>query len=199
MSFTEIYEIIFRSLLIILGIYYIFKHQFKILFTIIFIFALSYLSFSIDKILNIKIDTFSNLIYLFIIFSSIYLGGSLKYYDKYKNWDRYIHVMSGICFVGFGIAIIGMTPGIELMIMLLFGFTFSITIHVFWELLEYISDCLFKSNAQRWQKHHDSINHISPKSLQPAGLVDTMNDTICCLIGATLATVVWWLLLYYSF
>jgi hypothetical protein len=195
MLFTEIYEIIFRCLLIIIGIFYMFKKQFKIMLSLIFIFALSYLSFFIKKFFSINIDTLSNFIYLIIIFNSIYLGGSLKYYDKYKNWDRSIHALSGISFVGFGIAIIRITPSIKLIIVLLFGFTFSITIHVIWEVLEYISDCLFQSNAQRWQLHHNSINHKPSKSLQPAGLVDTMNDSICCIIGSALATVVWGLLL----
>lgn len=195
MNFTDIYEIIFRFILIAVGIYHILKLQFKTSLSIIMIFVLSFLSFFLNKIFLIKIDAFSNLIYLIITFMAMYLGSSLKFYDKFKNWDRYIHALSGIAFVGFGIAIAFSEPDIKKNIALTLGFTFSITIHVLWEVLEYISDCLFHGNAQRWQVNHDSINHVSPKAIQPAGLVDTMNDTICCIIGSGFAIGGWWFLL----
>jgi len=126
---------------------------------------------------------------------ALYLGSSLKFYDKYKNWDRYIHSLSGIAFVGFGIATVYNDSGISRFSVLLLGFTFSVTIHVFWEIIEYIIDCLFQGNAQRWQINHNSVNHVSPKAIQPAGLVDTMNDLICCVIGSGLATIVWMFIL----
>ncbi len=192
MNFTDIYEIIFRCILIAFGIYHIFKRQIKIVATVVMIYVLSYLSFFINKLFDIKIDTLSNLIYLIILLMAMYLGSSLKFYDKYKNWDRYIHTLSGVGFVGFGIAIARSNNGINKFSILLLGFTFSVTIHMFWEVLEYLTDCLAHSNAQRWQKNHNSVNHVSPNAIQPAGLVDTMNDTICCMIGAGLAMIGWW-------
>lgn len=192
MNFTNVYEMIFWCILIILGIYHIFKRQLKIVLSIIIISALSFLFFFLDKIFHVTVDSFSNLIYLIIIFMGLYLGSSLGFYDKYRYWDRYVHSLSGIGFVGFGIAIAYTNPDIKRFSVLLFGFTFSITIHTFWEVLEYICDCLFHGNAQRWQIKHKSINHVSKKALQPAGLVDTMTDTICCMIGAGLAVIGWW-------
>lgn len=191
MGFTDTYETIFRVVLISICIYHIFKHQFKIAASSVMIFAFSYLSLSLSKLFQIDIDPISNLIYLIFTFMAIHLGGSLKFYDKYKNWDRIVHALSGILFVGFGIAITHIDPTINKIIVLIFGFTFSISIHIIWEVLEYISDCLFHSNAQRWQMHHVSINHVSPSAIQPAGLVDTMIDTICCIIGSAIATFIW--------
>lgn len=195
MNFTDIYFTIFRCILIALFIYHVFKRQFKVVASVVIVFASSYLSLFLDRLFLIKVDWFSNLIYLIVLFMALYLGSSLRFYDKYKNWDRYIHTLSGIGFVGFGIAIAYNDPNIRRFIVLLFGFTFSITIHVFWEVLEYLCDCLFRSNAQRWQEHHDSINHVSSKAIQPAGLVDTMSDTICCVIGSVFAAIAWWFLL----
>lgn len=195
MNFTDIYEIVFWCILIVLGIYHIFKRQLKVVISVVITSVLSFLSFFLDKIFHIKIDSFSNLIYLVVIFMALYLGGSLKFYDKYKYWDRYIHTLSGIGFVGFGIAIVDSNSDIKRFGILLFGFTFSITIHALWEVLEYISDCLFRGNAQRWQINHNSVNHVSKKAIQPAGLVDTMNDMICCIIGSILAIIAWWFIL----
>lgn len=186
-------EIIFRCVLIVLMIYYVFKRKFKILKTITLVFVLSFLSVFLNAVFQVKVDAFSNFLYLTVIFSSLYLGSSLGFYDKYKWWDRLIHLLSGIGFVGFGIAIVNAAstdinkPGT-----LIFGFTFSITLHVFWEVLEYISDCLSHGNAQRWQKVNAAKNHMPEGALQPAGLVDTMNDTICCIVGTGLAVIVWY-------
>lgn len=187
-------EIIFRCVLIVLMIYYVFKRKFKILKTITLVFVLSFLSVFLNAVFQVKVDAFSNFLYLTVIFSSLYLGSSLGFYDKYKWWDRSIHLLSGIGFVGFGNAIVNAAstdinkPGI-----LIFGFTFSITLHVFWEVLEYISDCLSHGNAQRWQKVNAAKNHMPEGALQPAGLVDTMNDTICCIVGAGLAVIAWYI------
>ena len=191
MNFVDIYNIVFRCILIGIVIYHVFKRQLKVASSVVMVFVLSYLSLFLDKLFQIIVDPISNFLYLIILFMALYLGSSLKFYDKYKNWDRYIHSLSGIAFVGFGIATVYNDSGIRKFSALLLGFTFSVTIHVFWEILEYIIDCLFQGNAQRWQKNHNSINHVSPKAIQPAGLVDTMNDLSCCVIGSGLATIIW--------
>ena len=137
----------------------------------------------------------SSFLYYGILLMTLYMGSSLCFYDKYSWWDRLVHFLSGISFVGFGIALAALDSDIILAGILLFSFTFSITLHAFWEVFEYISDCMTHGNAQRWQKRHDSNNHVSKDAIQPAGLVDTMNDLICCMVGAALAVFVWWFVL----
>ncbi len=192
MSFLSLCEIIFRCVLFALAVYHVFKREFKLMKSVILVFALSFLPELLTAVFKIRIDGFSILVYFTILFMALYLGSSYHFYDKYKWWDRAIHFLSGVGFVGFGIAFAGTGSGIIKFVILLFGFTFSVTLHVFWEVLEYISDCITHGNAQRWQKIHTSNNHISEKALQPAGLVDTMNDAICCITGAGLSILVWW-------
>ncbi|WP_313258438.1 hypothetical protein [Lacrimispora sp.] len=163
--------------------------------SVILVFALSFLPQILNAIFQIRIDAFSIIVYFIIIFMALYLGGSHRFYDKYKWWDRAIHFLSGVGFTGFGIAFASAGSGTIKLVILLFGFTFSLTLHVFWEVLEYISDCISHGNAQRWQKVHASHNHVSEKALQPAGLVDTMNDAICCIVGAGLSVLVWWFII----
>lgn len=195
MEFLKLYEIIFQGILFVLAIYHIYKKNYKLIGTIILIFVLSFLNVLLNIIFQIRIDAFSNIVYLIVLFMALYLGSSLGFYDRYKWWDRSIHFLSGSGFIGFGIAIANTNSGITKLVGLLFSFTFSITLHVLWEVLEYISDCLSHGNAQRWQMIHASKNHISDKAIQPAGLVDTMNDTICCIIGSLVAIIVWWFIL----
>ncbi len=195
MKLLSLCEIIFRCALFALVVYHIFKREFKIMKSVILVFVLSFLPELLDAVFHIRIDGFSIFVYLIILFMALYLGSSLLFYDKYKWWDRTIHFLSGVAFVGFGIALTGTNSGVIKYVILLFGFTFSITLHLIWEVLEYITDCITHSNAQRWQKVHTSHNHVSEKALQPAGLVDTMNDAICCITGAGLSILVWWFII----
>ncbi|MDR1548033.1 MAG: hypothetical protein LBT06_05500 [Hungatella sp.] len=160
--------------------------------SVILVFVLSFLPELLNALFRIRIDAFSIIVYFIIIFMALYLGSSFLFYDKYKWWDRAIHFLSGIGFAGFGIAIAGTSSGIMKLVILLLGFTFPITLHVIWEVLEYLSDCITHGNAQRWQKINASNNHVSEKAIQPAGLVDTMNDAICCIAGSGLAVLIWW-------
>ncbi|HCD43794.1 MAG TPA: hypothetical protein DEQ64_08685 [Lachnoclostridium sp.] len=195
MNLLSLCEIIFRCALFALAVYHVFKREFKLMKSVILVFALSFLPQILNAIFQIRIDAFSIIVYFIIIFMALYLGGSHRFYDKYKWWDRAIHFLSGVGFTGFGIAFASAGSGTIKLVILLFGFTFSLTLHVFWEVLEYISDCISHGNAQRWQKVHASHNHVSEKALQPAGLVDTMNDAICCIVGAGLSVLVWWFII----
>ncbi len=195
MKFLSLCEIIFRCALFALAVFHIYKREFKLIKSLILVFALSFLPELLNAVFQIRIDAFSIIVYLIILFMALYLGSSLGFYDRYKRWDRTIHFLSGVGFVGFGIAIADTSSGIIKLVILFFGFSFSITLHVFWEVLEYISDCISHGNAQRWQIIHASNNHVSEKAIQPAGLVDTMNDIICCIVGAGLAILVWWFII----
>lgn len=195
MRFESLFEIIFACILALLAIYHIFKREWKQLKSILLAFVLSFLPLCLSALFQINLDIATSFLYYGILLMTLYLGSSMHFYDKYSWWDRLIHFLSGISFVGFGIALAALNPGIIRAGILLFSFTFSITLHAFWEVLEYITDCLSHGNAQRWQKRHDSNNHVSEDAIQPAGLVDTMNDLICCMVGATLAVIVWWFIL----
>lgn len=192
LKLLNFYEIMFLCILSILIIYHIYKREYKKIYSLLVVIILSFLSIFLTTVFQIQLDNFSNLVYLFFLLMSLYLGGTQKFYDRYKWWDRTIHFLSGIAFVGFGVAIARTYTSIEKFGILFFSFTFSMTLHIFWEVLEYLSDCISHENAQRWQKIHDSNNHVSKNVLQPAGLVDTMNDIICCLIGSVFAAIIWW-------
>lgn len=195
MNLLRLFETIFRCTLLLLIIYHAYKGTYKISKAAALTLALSFLPMLLNTIFLISIDAFSCIIFYIILFMALYLGSSLGFYDRYQWWDRTIHCLSGVAFAGFGIAIGSLNSGILKSVILLLGFTFSLSIHLFWEVIEYISDCISHGNAQRWQKINASTNHISEKALQPAGLVDTMNDSICCILGAAISTVIWWIAL----
>lgn len=187
-------KLLFAGIIVILGIYHCIRREYKLAGSTVLVLLFSFLPAGLNTVFHIYVDVISQIVYFFILFMAIYLGGALRFYEQYKWWDRTLHFMSGLGFVGFGTAIAELSPGISRFLLLFFGFTFSVTLHVFWEVLEYFCDCITHGNAQRWQLIHDSNNHQSEQAIQPAGLVDTMNDLICCLAGAALMIVYWWLI-----
>jgi len=195
MKFLDIYANLIRIVLLILTIYYIYKRNFKLIKSTITVFALSFLLIFLELVFNIKIDLLGGILYFTIIFMAIYLGSALKFYDKYAWWDILIHLFSGVTFVSFGIALSSKINGLGKFNILFFSLTFSVTLHVLWEIAEYSTDCILHTNHQRWQKWHNSNNHVSKSAIQPAGLVDTMNDTICCVLSTIIACAVWWFVL----
>lgn len=194
MKFLEIFEFIFRVTLLLLTMYHLLKRAYKIAKAPAFVCILTFLPALLYQLFGMETDTLSILIYDVITVMSIYLGSALGFYDRYKWWDRITHFLSGFAFVGFGMAAANLVPDLAKGAVLSFGFTFSVTLHAFWEVLEYLADCITHGNAQRWQKIHNSVNHVSPDAIQPAGLVDTMNDLICCLCGGALAVIGWWII-----
>jgi len=191
--------ILFANLLrIALGIAvicHLFKRNYKPAIFAAGAFALTYLPFVLDRFFSYRLDPVGNILYYTIIVMTVYLGSSLKYYDRFAWWDYVIHFLSGCLFVNAGIALADMTVYLNRFPVLFFSFTLSITLHVVWEVLEYVFDCLFRSDNQRWQKISPTRNHQPESAIQPAGLVDTMNDTLICILGTVIACFAWWVIL----
>jgi len=130
-----------------------------------------------------------------LIIMSFILGVAFKFYDKFFWWDKLIHFLSGITFVCVGIDLYKKIDNLSNVYIILFSFTLSITINTIWEVIEYTLDCFFNTDNQRWQKKHKTINHLNHKNKQPAGLIDTMNDTILCMISSLITCVIWFFIL----
>ena len=195
MKFLTIFANIIRAVFLILTVYYIYRHDFKKLRSTIIVFVLTFVPVFLDRVFMLRADLLGNVLYFIIIVMSLYLGSELKFYDKFSWWDRVLHFLCGIMFVSFGIPL-AVKMNISARIgVLFFCFTLSSTLHILWEVAEYIVDMIAHTDHQRWQKHSPANNHLSPKAVQPAGLVDTMNDIIICMLSTVAACVVWWFIL----
>ncbi len=196
MTFTDIYVNLIRILLLALTMYKVIKNDFKLVIPAIIVFVLTFLISMLEKVLEIKIDAVGSFLYYTVIFMSIYLGGGFKFYNKIACWDRIIHCLSGATSVSLGVALSTNAADLSRFSILFFSLTLASFFHVLWEIAEYIIDSITHSDHQRWQKYHKkTVNHKPNSAIQSAGLVDTMNDTIVCIIGALTACVVWWFIL----
>ena len=186
------YTAIIRIMLIAITLYYLLKRDFKKIKSTVLVIALTFLPPLLDYFFDLRIDPVGGILYDTVIVVSLYLGSTLGFYDRYAWWDRMLHLLAGAAFVSLGIAMADKVNDIGRFGILLFSFTLSNTLHIFWEVAEYIVDYFFHSNAQRWQKHHPTNGHQPQNAPQPPGLVDTMNDFIFCLLGAGIACCIWW-------
>ncbi|MCL2055446.1 MAG: hypothetical protein FWG90_13575 [Oscillospiraceae bacterium] len=184
-----------RTVLIALIILHICKKSFKPAKNATLVFVLTFFPALLAEIFGVIIDPIGESLYHIIVFAAIYLGGTHGFYDKYSWWDMMIHFLSGIAFVSFGVALSIHAAALSRMSILFFCLTLSVFLHVIWEIAEYICDSFMRTNHQRWQKHHYSVNHKSESAIQTAGLVDTMNDTIICISGTLTACIAWWFIL----
>ncbi len=112
------------------------------------------------------------------IFLSLFLGSAFDFYYRYWWWDIVLHTSSGFLMgiVGFVALFVlngmsrlpeGMSPGF----ICFFGVTFSVTLGVAWEVVEFAVDCAAPA-----------INMQSRET----GVYDTMQDLIVDTAGAVI-------------
>ena len=138
-----------------------------------------------------NIDLIGKILFIVIIIFAI-LGDGFKFYQKFFWWDLLLHFIAGICFVSIGLGIAKCVPDLKLKHMLIFSFMFALSLHVVWELYEFICDLIFNLNMQRWHfdpNLPDTYGKII--SVRTPGVIDTMTDFIANISGAFLMCVVY--------
>jgi len=194
LDFLFLYVNLIRILLIVIILLHLYRHEYKKAAPAAVTLLFTFLPWLLGLV-NIQINTLTEILYPVILLMAVYLGAGCKYYDRFPWWDRVIHFFSGILFFSFGMSLAGKSPGVGLTGTLIFCFSFSLALHEIWEVLEFLTDSIFHTDHQHWQKHSTVVNHQPEKAIQPPGLTDTMIDTISGIIGAAAACAGWWIVL----
>ncbi len=123
---------------------------------------------------KIDIPTEFELIAIVFVYSSLFLGETQQFYQKFWFWDKILHAGSGIAlgFVGFAILyILYANKKLEArpITIAIFTFSFALALGAIWEIFEFTLDQTIGLN------------------LQKSGLVDTMFDLIVDAGGALVA------------
>ena len=134
---------------------------------------------------SLKVDLFGSILFFIVLIMTIVLGNFFHFYENFFWWDRLSHFLFGIVSISFGVAIAHKLGFSNKFSIVLFSFTFAITLQTFWEVFEYLTDLIFHTNNQRWKGE-------TVANAQPAGLVDTMNDTIFYMVGSLITCLVRW-------
>lgn len=188
------YTNLIRAIVVVATAVQLIRHNYKKIALAAVTIALTFIPWLLSLI-HIQLNDFTVFLFQTVVFLAAFLGLGYKYYDSFPWMDRIVHFLSGMLFFGFGISLAEMERDVGLAGRLIFSFALSLAFHEIWEVLEFLSDSIFHTDHQRWQKNSSVINHQPDKALQPPGLVDTMSDAISNIIGAILACLGWWIFL----
>lgn len=172
----------FRAVLVIAMIVALCLHDWKNFFFLIFISIVTFLPDMLERKLRIDYPGELDILVLFFITASMFLGELHDFYTKYAWWDVMLHSLSGIAIGGIGFSLIFILNRHEKVALKLspafvavFAFCFAMAVGGLWEIFEFAMDQAFDFNMQR------------------SGLVDTMWDLILDAIGAFLFSLVGYL------
>lgn len=131
--------------------------------------------------LKVDVPAEFQLIAAVFVFCAIFLGTALGFYGRFHWWDTALHTTSGCLLgvVGFIAAFLingtdHRPDGMRVSLVAVFGFMFSVTLGVFWEIYEFIADQLIPGLDMQ---------------VVATGTTDTMVDMIVNTIGAAVVAV----------
>lgn len=165
---------LFLRVIIAIGVVIaIFLHLWLDAFLISCIFLLSLFPVFMEKRLRIHIPPEFELLAVFFIFASLFLGEIRGYYARYWWWDAALHTGSGLLLGILGFLLVYILNeddrihfSMKPIFVAMFAFAFAVAVGALWEIFEFTMDGTFGLNMQK------------------SGLVDTMWDLIVDSVGA---------------
>ena len=145
-----------------------------------------------------KIQIPNNMYYLYVLFlyAAIFLGEIRNFYYTVPYWDTVLHTFSGAMIGCIGFSIISLLNDREFFHLNLtpffiafFAFCFAIMLGTVWEIYEYTSDNVLKTNMQKYRL--ESGENLEGRD----ALKDTMEDLVVDGIGTFATSTVGYLLL----
>lgn len=192
-----IIRIIIFIAIITYGIVYAVKGQkdefseFKFdMYQLILLFVFTYIPDLIEHVFKVSIPTYMKILFILFISCHFILGEIYEFYGTVKLWDVILHATTVIIITIVGISIVyilveeGKTKLMPLLL-LIFPICFSMTIEVMWEMVEFTSDVVLKTNMQRYNNSITGEPFIGQKAL-----IDTMKDLIVDFIAATVTSLI---------
>jgi hypothetical protein len=121
---------------------------------------------------------------VFFIFTTLFLGHLLRFYELVPWWDKFLHFQSGLILSVTGFVLVYILNenektrlNLSPLFVAVFAVTFSVTIGVVWEIVEFMGDGL--SAAGYWQG-------------MSGNNADTMWDLIADLGGSLIVSIAGW-------
>ncbi len=170
----------------------------------VFLSVLAIALMSIPKYLkekyNFRFNNWIEILILVFLFASIVLGFIQEFYETVRGYDKLVHMISGVVlalvafesvYIYSGYVAKKKNQSIPTLFIVLFSFTFSITLLVLWEFYEFLTDVITfnlmnnPTNMQRYQ--WPSTSTFYP---QDYGLLDTMLDLLIGAAGSFVVAIV---------
>lgn len=152
-------------------LYGIATFEWLIAFEAIIVLISFYIPSIIEKRLQVDLPGELEILIVFFLVASLFLGEVQNFYELFWWWDIFLHTISGIILglAGFLILFslyIRKRLQMSAFLLSIFAFSFALALGTVWEIFEFIMDSTFGFNMQK------------------SGLVDTMWDLIVDALGA---------------
>lgn len=102
----------------------------------------------LERKCKLKFSHIFKILIYFFIFSNSILGEVYHFYIDYKYWDFILHMTGGFIFASIGLSLICKYK-INFLIVLILTLSFSMTVSLTWEFVEYTSDKIFYTDTQK--------------------------------------------------
>lgn len=177
--------IVLRLLVILSLVLQIFRGNWNNAFLCFSTLVLFTIPYFLDKKFKIALPNVLETIILLFIFSAQILGEIQNFYGTFKHWDTMLHTLNGFLCAAIGFSLIDIlnrNEKVHMMLSPLFvaiiAFSFSMTIGVLWEFLEFGMDQFTQTDMQKDRV----IQSISTVELHPEGKnipvkIDNINST----------------------
>ncbi|MBR5231155.1 MAG: hypothetical protein IKW00_02775 [Clostridia bacterium] len=138
---------------------------------------------------KVELPTPLYLMYICFLYAAIFLGEVRSFYYKIPSWDNILHGFSSMMTGCLGFMLVALLnrskqSGIHLspFFVAMFAFCFSLTVGAVWEIYEFLSDAILKTNMQKFITAEGTIL-IGHEALR-----DTMHDFMIDALGAFIAS-----------
>ena len=153
---------------------------------------LAYSPFLLARWLGWQIPSPFYILYLFFLWSAIFLGEAFNFYYKFSFFDDVLHLVSSMMACALGFSLFDMLSKSEKrdthpLLEALFAFFFTVFMGVLWELYEYSFDGILGLNMQKFATV--STNRGFVELSGRAALADTMTDLYTDTLGGAIVSV----------
>jgi len=155
----------------------LFEGRVLVTFSALIVFVLTFL----PAMINWQFETYVPVEFVFIntlfLFAAFVLGDLRQFYDRFWWWDMMLHSFSAMIMGIIGFLLIYVFYASKKVTMppfyiVFFSFSFSLSLGVLWEIIEYLVDITLGTNMQQ------------------SGLDDTMKDLMMDTLGALIAAMI---------
>lgn len=185
MEINEIISWVIRILLIFAVVESLISKNYQSTFVAVLTFIMTFYPSILKKRFRVYLPSSLQIIITLFIFAAQFLGELHDFYYRFPWWDNMLHCISGsvLGIIGFMFVYFLNKTHIKKtklspIFVALFAFCFSISIGVFWEIMEFSGDRLLGLNMQKFRLPGED------------GLIDTMTDLIVDTIGALIVTAI---------
>jgi len=158
--------VIFRAIAIFMLINQLIMQRWGNAVLLVLTLALFAIPLLIERVFKIEIPSLLELIIISFIFSSTILGELSDFYGYFKIWDTALHTLNGFLAAGVGFSLVYLlnqnAEGMKLtpLFLAIVTFSFSMTVGVMWEFLEFSADQWMNLDMQK-DRIIPQINSVS--------------------------------------